>query len=47
MRYGEKLRIYPYSVRIWENADQNNCEYGHFLRCEDENKSLKTKGKQV
>ena len=22
----------PYSVRMWENADQNNFEYGHFLR---------------
>ena len=24
----------PYSVRMRENADQNNCEYGHFLRSE-------------
>ena len=24
------LRISPYSVRIRENADQNNSEYGHF-----------------
>ena len=22
----------PYSVRIQENTDQNNSEYGHFLR---------------
>ena len=22
----------PYSVRMRENADQNNSEYGHFLR---------------
>ena len=21
----------PYSVRMWESADQNNAEYGHFL----------------
>ena len=28
------LRISPYSVRIWENKDQNNSEYGHFLRSE-------------
>ena len=21
----------PYSVRMWENTDQNNSEYGHFL----------------
>ena len=24
--------IFPYSVRMWENVDQNNSEYGHFLR---------------
>ena len=24
--------ISPYSVRMKENADQNNSEYGHFLR---------------
>ena len=30
--YGEILRISPYSVRMQENADQNNSEYGHFLR---------------
>ena len=29
--YGEILRISPYSFQIWENADQNNSEYGHFL----------------
>ena len=26
------LRISPYSVRMWENADQNKSEYGYFLR---------------
>ena len=30
--YGEILRISPYLVRMRENADQNNCEYGHILR---------------
>ena len=30
--YGEILRISPYSVRMRENADQNNSEYGHFSR---------------
>ena len=30
--YGEIPRISPYSVRMRENADQNNPEYGHFLR---------------
>ena len=29
--YGEILPISPYSVRMLENADQNNSEYGHFL----------------
>ena len=33
-RYGEILRISPYSVWIRENVDQNNSEYGHFLRSE-------------
>ena len=32
--YGEILRISPYSVRMRENADQNNSEYGRFLRSE-------------
>ena len=30
--YREILRISPYSVRMLENADQNNSEYGHFSR---------------
>ena len=29
--YGEMLRISPYSVRMWENEDENNFEYEHFL----------------
>ena len=28
--YGEILYISSYSVRIWENKDQKNSEYGHF-----------------
>ena len=28
----EILRLSPYSARIRENTDQNNPEYGHFLR---------------
>ena len=31
IEYGERRSIYPYSVQMWENADQNNSEYGHFL----------------
>ena len=31
-KYGEILRIYLYSARMRENADQNNFEYEHFLR---------------
>ena len=31
-KYGEILRISPYSVRMWVNTDQSNPEYGHFLR---------------
>ena len=30
--YGEILRISPYSVRMQENTDQKNSEYGHFSR---------------
>ena len=30
--YGQILRIFPYSDRMRENTDQNNSEYGHFLR---------------
>ena len=30
--YEEMLRISPYSVRMQEYTDQNNSEYGHFLR---------------
>ena len=30
--YREILVISPYSVRMRENAYQNNSEYGHFLR---------------
>ena len=26
------VRIFPYSVQMWENTDQNNSEYGLFLR---------------
>ena len=26
----EILRISQYSVRMWENTDQKNSEYGHF-----------------
>ena len=30
--YGEIPRISPHSVRMLENADQNNSKYGHFSR---------------
>ena len=32
IEYEEILCISPYSVRIRENAEQNNSEYGHFSR---------------
>ena len=31
-KYGEILRISPYSVRMRENADQNNSKCGNFSR---------------
>ena len=30
--YGEILSISPYSIRMRENTDQKNSEYGHFSR---------------
>ena len=30
--YGEIWSTSPYSVRMWENTDQENSEYGHFSR---------------
>ena len=30
--YGKIRSISPYSVRMPENTNQNNSEYGHFLR---------------
>ena len=30
-KYGEILRIFPYSVRMREKTDRNNSEYRHFL----------------
>ena len=38
--YRDILRISPYSVWMWENADQNNSEYGRFSRSDS---FLKTK----
>ena len=35
IEYGEILRISPYSVRMRENTDQTNSEYGYLLRSED------------
>ena len=34
------VRIFPYSFRMRENADQHNSEYGHFLRSGDRNISF-------
>ena len=33
-RIGTEYGETPYSVPMRENADQNNSEYGHFLRIE-------------
>ena len=35
--YREILRTFPYSVQMRENVDQNNSEYGHFLRSAESN----------
>ena len=34
IEYGEIRSICLYSVRMWENADQKNSEYGYFSRSE-------------
>ena len=31
-KHGDILRVSPYSVRMRQNADQNNSEYGNVLR---------------
>ena len=36
----ERRSIFPYSVRMRENADQNNSEYGHFFRSEKSRQEL-------
>ena len=37
---GEILRISPYLVQMWENTDQNNSKYGHFLRSKSDDWSI-------
>ena len=37
--YGEILRISPYPVRMRENADHHNFEYGHFSRSRNDRKN--------
>ena len=38
-KYGEILRISPYPVRMRENADHHNFEYGHFSRSRNDQKN--------
>ena len=38
--YGEIWSISPYSVKMRENSDQNNSEYGHFLRSDRDSLTL-------
>ena len=40
--YGKIRSIHPYSVRMWENADQNNSKYGYFSRSVEEMKTILT-----
>ena len=41
IEYGEIHRIFPYSVRMRQNTDQKNTEYGHFSRSDRNNATLK------
>ena len=36
----QKHPISPYWVRMWENADQNNSKYEHFLRSASKNQTI-------
>ena len=36
LKTSEILRISPYSVRMRESTNQNNCECGHFSRSESQ-----------
>ena len=38
--YGEILHMSPYAVRMEENKDQNNSEYGRFLRSGNYRKTI-------
>ena len=40
--YGEIRSISSNSVQMWENADQNNSEYGYFLRSVVDRSSIAT-----
>ena len=40
----ERYGVSPYSVRMRENTDQNNSEYGHFLHSEKSQKKSNLKG---
>ena len=40
--YGEIQSICPYSVRMRENTDKNNSEWGHILRSEESQEILET-----
>ena len=42
-----KIRITLYSVQIWENADQNNSEYDHFLRSARNSENFKYKCNKI
>ena len=37
------VNTFPYSVQMRENADQNNSEYGHFLRSDHHSNKLDLK----
>ena len=39
--YGDLLRKCPYAVQMRENTDQKNSEYGHYLRSERLQKTVK------
>ena len=38
--YGDIRNISPYSVQMWENTNQNNSEYRHFLYSEKHSEDI-------
>ena len=45
--YGETRNISPYLVRMRENAEQNNFEWGHFLRSDCQSNNINREANMI